>query len=419
LEEKIRYLDSEKVRLTDIAAAKELLDKTLEERNSDIAGLKANAVDLQTQIRYLKMEISGHLEFLEDIQQQRARLEKDNEEFYRQVQEISERSKQLEIEKIRDAFEWQKEKSALERGLEAGKEEKENLSGEITRATLRINELGNNITDLRREIEVKEGVIVSQKHLIEEAQGILHQAQEKAASLEREIYTLSQELSLAKNEAQEHKIRFIEKEDFIRNLFNSRTYRYMVLPLWRMLDAVKWTAGIKPKGTQTILLVKPYYVSRQQSEEAIRHLRSCFTNAKITLLANVPENDFEFLRNNVNADRELVYSPERNKLTAARLLKLMFMVNLNYFSQAILLIGPPVYHGYRKGKLLLLFSGAKSLNLYSVQDRQLVLFYPSNPLKQLQAILSYAGSIFSFIAVIFFFFVAVVLPLKVRKLLRK
>jgi GT2 family glycosyltransferase/predicted nuclease with TOPRIM domain len=397
----LKLRQEELVRLAEIAAAKEALEKTLEARNSDISGLKANVVDLQTQIRYLEMEISYRLEFLEEIQQQRAALQKENEEFYRQVQEISERAKQLEIEKINGAF------------------EKENLSGEIARATLRINEFENSMTDLRREIEIREGTIVSQKHLIEEAQGVLHQTQEKVVSLEREISNLTQELSLAKNETQGYKNRFMEKEDFIRNLFNSRTYRYLVMPFWRIMDAAKWTIGIKPKGVQTVLLVKPYYVSAQQTEEAIRNLRSCLTNARITLLANVPESDFDFLRHSVNADIKLLYSTKRHKLTAARFLKLMFMINLNYFSQAILLIGQPVYQGYRKGKLFLLFSGAKSLKLYFVQARQLAPFYPSHPFKQLVALFSYAASILSFVAVISFFFLAVVLPLKIRKLLRK
>ena len=136
-------------------------------------------------------------------------------------------------------------------------------------------------------------------------------------------------------------------------------------------------------------------------------------------MANVFHGEFLCLKDCPEANKKILFCPTQHKLTMLRFMRLFFWMNLNYFDQAIILIGPPTYQGYRKGKFLLLFSGARSINAYFTETHKTAPLCSLSLLKSWVLPFEYVWSVVSFASITALFFVGVVVPLKIRKMFHK
>ena len=168
-----------------------------------------------------------------------------------------------------------------------------------------------------------------------------------------------------------------------------------------------------------ILVIKPYYVSVEGTEVALQDLRISFPTAKITLFANVFKDDFDRLKVNINANELMLYSLEYIKLTKLQLFLAWVKFNIRYFDEAIVLVGAPVYHGYRKAKIMAWLASAKSAKVYFVTSKAFAPLYTMGIFSKVRILFESAFQSMAFMGVILFFIFFVVLPLKLKKIFEK
>jgi hypothetical protein len=119
-----------------------------------------------------------------------------------------------------------------------------------------------------------------------------------------------------------------------------------------------------------ILIVKPYYVTLEETKDAIDYFYARNSGTSISLLANLFPDDYQRALNSINVEEKMLYGPHAKKLTRPRLAGLCFSLQRRRFDKAFLLVGKPAQDNYRKGKLFVFFSGAKESKLYYTQSGQ-------------------------------------------------
>jgi len=179
-----------------------------------------------------------------------------------------------------------------------------------------------------------------------------------------------------------------------------------------------------------ILIVKSYYVSLVETEDAINYFSLHYPDAYISLVANLFPDEYQYVVKNINVTEKILYGPQATKLTGFQLVKLFFSLHRKKIDQAFVLIGKVSSYDYLKGKLLAFFSGAKQAKLYYVATKQettLDLFgiqgYRNKISKILfvtvKGILNLIGGTFILITITVLFTLFIVLPMKVKKILSR
>ena len=370
--------------------------RQLEERARQ---LEVGRIHLLEKTNSLEQELSRRSGILNELQSQRNNLLIQVEKLNENLDQWYIKEKQQEIEASKVKLEWENEKADF------GKEIEKMHSQRV--------ELERTIEDFLRKIKSQSELFEAQKD------ALLREFTEKESTLLHQLAVSNETVLNHDKIITQQKADIIEKEAFVQKLFQSRTYRFLVIPFWKILNFLKWAFVIRPKGIKTVLVIKPYYVSVTQTVEAIAELRHRLGACSITLMANSFNNDAEYLQHRVPADKKIIFCPAYNKFTLLKFLRFWFWVNFSYFDQAILLIGAPVYQGYRKGKFFLFLSGAKSIWQYFTLSKIITPIHPLGFLKRSVAIFSLAWGLVSFVFVIVGFLIAVVVPLKIRNLFNK
>ena len=390
--------------------------RQLEERTRNF---EIERAQLSEKINVIQLELNKQLDIFKDMQVQRdsllVQVKNLNENFNQQY----ELAKKQENEALKVTLEREQEKEEFGKELKSGSDKLQRLAEEVEVAGKLKAELELRINDAGRIIQEQESLIAQLKQGVLEKEILLREVEVKSRSMASQIDTLVQSAAQYEGTVELQKLQIVEKDNFIKRLLNSRTHRYLVGPLWRLSDFIKWSFGIKPEAVKTLLVIKPFYVSVEQTRQALTHLRNQFGASDITLVANIFHEEFLRLQDCPEANKKILFSPTQHKLTMFRFLRLFFWMNLNYFDRAVILIGPPIYQGYRKGKLLLLFSGAKSINTYFTGTHKTAPLYSLGLLKSLVLPFEYVWSVVSFAGVTALFFVGVVIPLKMRKMFHR
>ncbi len=204
----------------------------------------------------------------------------------------------------------------------------------------------------------------------------------------------------------------------LKAVFASRTYRYLVLPLWHVANALKRFGGSRDVALyKRVLVIKPYHVTSEATVAALADLRSLMPQARITLFANVWRLDYDYLHKVAAAHEKRFFSPDVRPLNALKLAGELFLLNARYFDQTLVLIGRPVYQGYRKAKALAWGIGGRHVNVYFVSTKRLgpLIQMGAGPGKSIRLILEAA----SFWGLLAFFVFLVVLPLQIKKIFRR
>lgn len=176
-----------------------------------------------------------------------------------------------------------------------------------------------------------------------------------------------------------------------------------------------------------ILIVKPYCVTISETEEFINKFCLRYPSANIELVANLFPDDYERINRNHNIDEKVLYGPHAQRLTNLELIKLILKLRKKSYDTALLLIGVPTQDNYRKGKLLIFFSGAKEKKLYFLKTGQ-ELFLDPLGIKQSQVrfaqkisfsvknILDFLCSSFMLMTIMIGFLIFMVFPMKIKKI---
>ena len=179
-----------------------------------------------------------------------------------------------------------------------------------------------------------------------------------------------------------------------------------------------------------ILIIKPFYVTFEETEKSINYISSRHPDAGLCLLANLFPDDFARIDQEINVEEKILYGPHSKKLTKFQLAKLCFNLRKKKFDKALLLIGRPVYDNYRKGKILLSFSGARQVRLFYPdrnQEAALEPFDVKGPANKFLRMLVFSLKIifdliwksFLLIGVLILFIFFIVLPMKFKKALSR
>jgi len=260
--------------------------------------------------------------------------------------------------------------------------------------------------------------------LISEKNQLLEQKDAQIAGLRDQI---NQNLSLISNKDTQlsEKNQFLEQKDAqignlnneINAIYNSETYRFIARSIWPLLNIIKHIK-IKPKkhSQKHILIIKPNCVGTEETERVLRHFRLTNQNSFMLLIANLFEEDYAKLCENQDIDERILFSPKCNKLTKVAFFKLLFKLRRKKIDEAIILVGNPVYHGYRKAKLLAVLSGANKVRLYFLNIANFASPY-SFTLFRIIWRSFYSSALLFCIFILFFTFI--IAPQKFKKIFRK
>jgi GT2 family glycosyltransferase len=203
----------------------------------------------------------------------------------------------------------------------------------------------------------------------------------------------------------------------INQIYNSQTYRFIARPIWKVLDIIKRVNfNSKTYRKKRWLVIKPSCVEVRDVEIALSNFRKLNPNVNISLIANLLENEHVRLSNNKNIDEKIFYNPNCKNLNSIELLKLFFKIRRKKFDEAILLIGKPFYHGYRKGKLLAAFSGSKKIKYYFIDTEN---FATPNLFTFLGITWKCIYSNLLLFIILISFFIFIIFPLKLKKFFRR
>jgi hypothetical protein len=152
------------------------------------------------------------------------------------------------------------------------------------------------------------------------------------------------------------------------------------------------------------------------TEKALMDLGSSKTCGRIFLLANLFQEDYARLEGNQSIDQAIFYHPHRNKLSVFRIIRLLFRLNRENFDQAVILVGDYVPGGYKKAKLLAVFSGAKRVKFYFIAS---AVFQNLGSFKPIVIFFKSAFSILALFFILAFFVIFIVIPLELKKYIKK
>jgi len=117
-----------------------------------------------------------------------------------------------------------------------------------------------------------------------------------------------------------------------------------------------------------ILLVKPYKITVEDTEETVRIIKKKYPNSSVYLLANLLKEDYEKLAKNNDLEKSLVYYQNGSK-SFIKIPKLYSRLFLTRFDMAITLSSykqAENYAGYKKAKLITMLSNSKNRCVYYV-----------------------------------------------------
>jgi GT2 family glycosyltransferase len=267
---------------------------------------------------------------------------------------------------------------------------------ELSRKDGLILDLEEKVTILNAETRRRDEGISDLKQQMQSARDELVKRADHAVFLDREIKQKDAEIKYLK--------------DWLNGILNCQTYRFIVKPVWSVLRFARRILGIKNYTNQkTVLIIKPHCVPYLETQSYINRLRSDSSQLKIAILLYRFD---ESAQNITGVDEKILYGDEKGLSISGRMF-LIFKLRKMGFDEAVVLLGNPVYQGYRSSKIIAIFSGAKRVGWFFVFSNNEFAKSNNFPAKEI------ANSIFSIILLFIFasiFTVLFVIPLKLKKL---
>ncbi len=396
-------------------------DNQLQERDSQLSTKDKLLSELDNQLHNLIQESQQRLSQIEQKDNQLIHKEKVIEEIIKdRDSQLAQKVKAVEdITRDRDNQLMQKDKIIEE----LVKDRDNQLHQLIQESQERLEEIR------RKEIVIKEIIEDSQAQLAQKNKVIENIIKDKDNQLLEknkaiEDITRDRDIRLAqRDEVIEHinkdrEIQLGEKDkkiidlnDEISQIYSSQTYRYIVIPIWKVLSVIKATLNLfgfhfKSINAKSILIIKPYCVSEEEAENALQHIRSDNPKAKIT-----------------------VFKQEKKSISIFKLIKTVICLKTKGFDEAIIIQGKPTYHGYRMAKLTAIGSNARKIEIYFIDSKEKAPFrlmggdIKSNPSNQVS--LGISGIVYSVLStlllwsILALFLVFIVLPMKIKKFFQR
>ncbi|HAH19298.1 MAG: hypothetical protein A2Y00_07020 [Omnitrophica WOR_2 bacterium GWF2_43_52] len=211
--------------------------------------------------------------------------------------------------------------------------------------------------------------------------------------------------------------------------YSSETFRYVVRPLWAMLEYIKKTRnGHKGREAEKrVLFIKPQQVSVRDTEKILEEFQEQYPCARISLIGNLLVDDYGRLSRNATINEGLLYCPDARSFSILEKVRLTLQLPRKKYAVAIVLAGQRFYLGYTLARMLALLSGAREVKQILVDrgsgaENRL----ESMPLKKIaivrdmvvQSIVHLLNGFFV-LGVMLLFFIFIIIDLKIRKLIYK
>jgi len=292
-----------------------------------------------------------------------------------------------------------------------------NLNDKISQDFSIISQKEHELFQKDQLLQQRDSQILNLNDKISQDFSIISQKERLVQDKDKEISALKEKIGQDADSISRKDQDFFILKEKMNQIYNSETYRFIVLPIWRILNIAKRIKIKRRKFRQKyILIIKPTCFGIEETEGALRYFRESNLNAVISLIANLFEEDYAQIINNQDIDEKIIYNQQYNKLTGVALFKLLVKLRKKKIDEAIVLIGNPVYQGYRKAKLLASLSGARKVKLYFFNS---TIIAPSNSFTFFWVIWKSLYSNVLLFAVLILFFTFIVIPLRVRKLFNK
>lgn len=201
---------------------------------------------------------------------------------------------------------------------------------------------------------------------------------------------LIKQLDSQKELFQQKNIEISNLKNEINQIYNSRAYRFIAQPVWKISNMVRKLKKRPPCPKQRrISIIKSAHITADETKKATEYIRNSNSDADISIISN---------------------------LSNANIIKLFFGLRRRNVDEVILLIGKVVPRGYRRSKLLAFLSGAKTVNLF---------FIDIGKTAPLSLLISYKGIFKSLYftpllgLILIWFIIFVVFPMKLKKFFKR
>ena len=434
LKDKSREIDDLHVRLNEQEKQYELLEKDSLSRRYVLEGIKKDTDNLLFEINSNALQINQLRNEIQALEVERNSLkQQDNQKTnIIAVLETSVASFSFEITQknnyLKSAKTQLEEKdvllNSLQQEISICKEGLKTYCQKLIKKTDEVEKLGVYKEDLERKVNIigeeLERLTAVRIEMVAEQDLLINELKVRLEStfkeLEKKEDIIKEKGMLVEKSQKDTRA----KDEQLNAIYNSQTYKYLAIPLWRVIDFFKRVFNKKIKNnSKNILVIKPFYVPCHLAENSLYDLRSYFPDSQITLLANVYQPDYDCLKGNKQINFKFLFSPECARLTKFKLLCLIFKFNFCHFDETILLVGDPVYQGYRKAKLLAWVSGAKSVRVYFTATKVFAPLYSAGAIRKIKDLIFYLKNTIAFAGIILFFVTAIVMPLKIKKFFKK
>jgi GT2 family glycosyltransferase len=244
------------------------------------------------------------------------------------------------------------------------------------------------------KLKEQDDVLKSKDDILKSRDDVLESKDDILKSKDEEIYSLNRQIS---------------------SFYQSESYRFVVRPLWFLLNVVKsiFSFRKKPARPDRIAVIKPDCVSQDDAIGFLKDLHIACPASEVTIVS-FDEKNIRLLDNpNIAFCKKNLFDRPQKCLNIWQGLVLIYRLNILKLSQCIVLIQAPVYLGYRQAKCIAIASGARTVSWHYLSCFRKREVMPVDSILMIIQSWIHVAVLF-FIMIIFMLFI--VFPIRFRKL---
>lgn len=261
------------------------------------------------------------------------------------------------------------ERDYFAKELQAQKTAVEQRDRLIEEKTLAFEKLGQNFRQILQEKEAEiqshEAEIQSGKKRMEEVMTLLETHKTLG-------YELKNKISCLLDQMRHKNLEIAALKKTISDIYESETYRFIAVPVWKILAIIRRLVPKRPSSRQKKrLIIKTLSIALADAKRAIEELRAADPGAHITVLANVEGQEADQFQRYNSTDEFMIFNRLSNPLRGQILIRSILKMHRTGFDEAIVLSTAIPDPGFAKARLLAMAVGAKSIMRYSLPSKQL------------------------------------------------
>lgn len=385
------------------------VQKIEEEKNQ----YKVELEKLKNDNNSLRLELKEQIENREknerqlvSIKEELTRMKEQEDALRRRLEE-----KDYEIERLEE------ELRGIREALSKVKEERDVLKGvleERTKEKERLEEVlkgyQDEISKIKEERDNLKGALGEKTKEKERLEEVLKGYQDEISKVKEEKDNLTFLLS---EKGKEIELLNKEREELNKKweeFYSSQTYRFLVRPVWKILDFLKECFGF---GIPKLAIIKPYVVNLDEFNQAVYLIRKKEGDCKVFAFISCKSSEAKDYKK-CWAERKLLFLRDKKPQVLFAFLRFIFYSLTRKFRKVYILESYHIPRGYRKARLL----GA----LLSTPEARIYYIYQAKDIKQPNLAVMGLNFVFSRLSlyIIVMFFTLLILPwIKFKKISKR